>query len=196
MLEGDYRSYSYPHNNNFSPAQISAAPTACAAGGPTGVGCVTVIGGYGQTNVPSFTARDTDFDARLGLKVADPRIYIGVGYLWRQENYGYPKQNGVGFGAEKLPDLDQPFSIYGSAWYYPSVSGNFTYPAGAPASLINTIDKYQVRFLKYQIGGTVSLGNTGLFIDLGFLGDSIRGKNLSPSDANHSGGYAGLGLKF
>ncbi len=200
MLEGDYRSWSYPHNNFFTTAQLAGTPgvvnPACAPGGPTGQGCVTVIGGYGQTNVPSFTARDTDFDGRFALKIADPRIYIGVGYLHREENYGYPKQNGFGFGAEKLPDLDQPISIYGSVWYYPSISGDFTYPIGAPVSLVNTTDKFQQRFLKYQIGGTFNLGSSGLFLDAGFLGDTIRGKNLSPSDATHAGGYVGLGIKF
>jgi hypothetical protein len=197
MLEGDYRSYQYPHNNDFSPAELGTVPAPCTPGGITGrVGCVTVIGGYGQTNVPSFTARDSDFDGRLGIRVAQPRIYIGVGYLHRDENYGYPKQNGWGFGAEKLPDLNQPFSIYGSVWYYPNVWANFTYPAGAPLNLVGTTDKLESRFLKYQIGGTVSLGNTGLFLDLGFLGDSIRNKNLMPADATHAGGYAGLGIKF
>jgi hypothetical protein len=200
MLEGDYRSWSYPHNNYFTAAQAAGTPgvvnPACAPGGPTGQGCVTVIGGYGQTNVPSFTARDTDFDGRFALKIADPRIYIGVGYLHREENYGYPKQNGFGFGAEKLPDLDQPFSVYGSVWYYPSISGDFTFPAGAPPALVGTTDKFQQRFLKYAIGGTFNLGSTGLFLDAGFLGDTIRGKNLSPSDATHAGGYVGLGIKF
>ncbi len=197
MLEGDYRSYSYPHNSGISSAAFGAQPNPCQ---PNIVGadqgCVTVIGGYGQVAVPSFTARDTDFDGRFALKIADPRIYIGVGYLHREENYGYPKQNGFGFGAEKLPDLDQPFSVYGSVWYYPSISGDYTFPAGAPPSLVGTTDKFQQRFLKYQIGGTFNLGSSGLFLDGGFLGDTIRGKNLSPSDASHAGGYLGLGLKF
>jgi Copper amine oxidase N-terminal domain len=205
MLEGDLRSYSYPHNSGITQAQFNAAPDgnpcphnglpAPAAGDQ---GCVTVIGGYGQTAVPSFTPRDTDFDGRLGLKIAEPRIYIGVGYLNRQENYGYPKQNGFGFGAEKLPDLENTLSVYGSVWYYPSISGNFTYPTdpGVPAALRGTTDKFQQRFLKYQIGGTLNLGASGLFLDAGFLGDTIRGKNISPSDASHAGGYVGLGIKF
>ncbi len=215
MLEGDYRSYSYPHNSGIGPGAFGSFFTApflgptvdgnpCPHGGlpvafvpATGdQGCVTVIGAYGQTAVPSFTARDTDFDGRLGLKIAEPRIYIGVGYLHREENYGYPKQNGFGFGAEKLPDLDQPLSVYGSVWYYPSISGNFTFPVGAPPALVGTTDKFQQRFLKYQIGGTLNLGSSGLFLDAGFLGDTIRGKNLSPSDASHAGGYLGLGIKF
>jgi hypothetical protein len=202
MLEGDYRSYSYPHNSTIAPSLLGGAnpcpnpfalPPYPAAGDP---GCVTVIGGYGQTPVASFTARDTDFDGRLGLKIADPRIYIGVGYLQREENYGYPRQTGFGFGAEKLPDLDEPVSVYGSVWYYPSISGDFTYQPGAPPALVGTTDKFQQRFLKYQIGGTYNIGNSGLFLDAGFLGDTIRGKNISPSDASHAGGYVGLGIKF
>ncbi len=199
MLEGDYRSYSYPHEETITPGSFILTPNPCS--GPIAPangnqGCVTVIGAYGQTAVPSFTARDTDFDGRFGLKIAEPRIYIGVGYLHREENYGYPKQNGFGFGAEKLPDLQNPFSVYGSVWYYPSISGNFTFPVGAPPGLVGTDEKFQQRFLKYQIGGTLNLGNSGLFLDAGFLGDTIRGKNLSPSDANHDGGYIGLGIKF
>jgi hypothetical protein len=184
MLEGDYRSYSYPHNSLGLPCPSD--------------GCVTVIGAYGQTNVPSFTARDTDVDGRFAIKIADPRIYVGVGYLHREENYGYPKQNGVGFGADKLPDLGQPISVYGSVWYYPSISGDFTFPATAPPPLTGTTDKFQQSFLKYQIGGTFSFSSSGagLFLDAGFLGDTIRGKNLSPSDASHAGGYVGLGIKF
>jgi hypothetical protein len=204
MLEGDYRSYSYPHNStipgaqsaNGNPCPHSGLPPALVAA--TGnQGCVTVIGAYGQTAVPSFTARDTDFDGRVGIKVVDPRIYVGVGYLHREENYGYPKQNGFGFGASKLPDLERAVSAYGSVWYYPSISGNFTYPVvGAPPALAGTATTLQQSFLKWEIGGTYNLGSSGLFLDAGFKGDTIRGKNVSPSDASHAGGYIGLGIKF
>jgi len=210
MIEGDYRSYAYPHNNTVGPAIVCpglgpGGPV--AASNPGAPDCVTVIGGYGQVYVPAFTARDTDFDARLGLKVADPRIYVGVGYVWRQENYGYPRQTGLGFGAEKLPDLDQTISVYGSVWYYPTISGGFTYPpntytalaglcsaAAAPATCANS--SFQQTMMKYQIGGTYNIGLSGLFVDAGFLGDRIRGKLNSPSDSAHAAGYVGLGVKF
>jgi hypothetical protein len=201
MLEGDFRSYSYPHNSTISPVYATTGVNPCNT--PAGVGpangnqgCVTVIGGYGQVSVPSFTARDTDFDGRFALKVASPRIYVGVGYLHREENYGYPRQNGIGFGAEKLPDLDQTFSVYGSVWYYPSITANYTFPVGAPGGLAGTTAQFQQRFLKYQVGATLMLGNSPLFLDGGFLGDTIRNKSLAPSDATHAGGYLGLGLKF
>ncbi len=181
MLAGDFRQYSYPHNcTDTLPA-------------PAGSECnVTIIGGLGSTYVPAFTAKDEDVDARLGLKVADPRIYIGVGYLWRTTNYGYPRQNGVGFGLEKLPDLDQTFSIYGSAYYYPNLKGTCdvtTCPTG-PYDL-------EYRFFKYQIGATINVGKpAGVFLDFGWLGDNGRNKQFAPSNVSHNGPYVGLGIHF
>jgi hypothetical protein len=187
MVEGDYRSYQYQHNSTANVGQ-------CGAGGAGGQSCVTVVGppGAGQVFVPGFTATDTDIDGRLGLKVVDPRIYVGIGYLSRSENYGYPRQNGVGFGIEKLPDLDQPFSVYGSVWYYPSVSANYTSPVFGTSS-------FAYRDLKYQVGATYTVGSFtgfGIFLDGGYEGDSLRAGNWAPSAATHGGAYLGLGLKF
>jgi hypothetical protein len=190
MLGGDYEQYRYPHNDG-------------GTGLPGDPGFVTVVGGYGQTEVPSFTAKDSKLEGHFALKVADPRIYIGVGYLNVQDNYGYPKLNGVGFGAEKLPDLDQTFSVYGSVYYYPSVTGNYTYPTDpftSAGALAGTVGKLSYRDLDYKIGVSILLtGNKdpfGIFLDGGYMGDSDRGKSLSPGDNTHSGAYIGLGLKF
>jgi hypothetical protein len=206
MLEGSYRSYSYPHSSGITAAQFASAfdGNPCPHGGlPVTLtpaagdqGCVTLVGAYGQVAVPSFSARDTDFDARVGLKIAEPRIYAGVGYLHREKSYGYPKQNGFGLGAEKLPDLGRRMSVYGSIWYYPNVSGGFTYAPGAPRALVGTNDKLQQSVLAYRIGGTLNLGKSRIFLDAGILGDSIRGTNLAPSGASHAGGYTGLGIKL
>ena len=165
MVEGDYRSYSYQ----------------------TTAGFVSTIGGTGPVLVPSFNAVDTDLDARIGLKIVDPRIYVGAGYLTRAENYGYPRQSGFGFGIEKLPDLDHVFSVYGSAWYYPSVAANVAQGS------------FAYRDLKFEAGGSLALGartGFGLFVEGGYLGDTLRVKSLGPSDATHSGPYVGLGAKF
>jgi len=194
MVEGDYRSYSYQHNSGYPPPGTTTAAyaaTACNYGNYD-PGCVATIGGGGAASyVPGFTATDTDIDGRLGLKVVDPRIYIGIGYLSRSENYGYPRQGGVGFGLEKLPDLDQAFSIYGSVYYYPNVSANYT--IGGVAG------QFSYRDLKYQVGATYTIGSFtgfGLFIDGGYEGDSLRVLNLAPAPSTHSGAYLGLGLKF
>jgi len=182
MVAGDFRQYQYPHN----------CTTAIGAVPPDPQCFVTGIGQGGQTFVPAFTAKDQDVDARLGLKVADPRIYIGVGYLWRTTNYGYPRQNGVGFGLEKLPDLDQTFSVYGSAYYYPNVKGT----CGTDVCPTGPFD-LEYRIFRYQIGGAINFGKpAGVFLDFGWLGDQGRNKLNAPSDFTHNGPYVGLGIHF
>ncbi len=176
MLEGDFRDIQYPHNC------ASAADPQCL---------VTSIGTGTQTVVPAFSVRDMDFDGRFGLKVADPRIYVGVGYLARSNNYGYPQTKGIGYGAEKLPDLDQPWSVYGSVWYYPNnkATCDVTVCPSGPFTLSYNI-------LKYQIGGTYRFGTSPVFLDLGFLGSSLQNKTNAPSNVTNSGPYLGLGIRF
>jgi hypothetical protein len=184
MLEGDFRTFSYPHNGTGSAICPSGAQ-----------GCVTGIGNQGQVYAPSFQARDDDFDGRFGLKIADPRIYIGVGYLFRDTNYGggaLPGQeHGFGFGVEKLPDLDEPFSLYGSIYYFPAVSTNSAQYLGG-----GIFGQVQYRILKYAVGGTFDFGNSPIYADLGFAGERATGKTNAPSSQSYTGPYAGLGVHF
>ncbi len=218
MLEGDYRHIQFIHPA-FGLASACSAGTAgcdtvvgsdpdyqpglCPSGDP---GCVTVPGfqrtvafnGLGQAYVPGFFAKEDDVDARFALKVADPRVYVGIGGFFKHYNYlGYPGLSGVGGGVEKLPDLDNPFSIYGSAWYYPTVSGNYTYPTskylgGLSGSTISL--SYSV--LKYEAGATIDLGKSPLYVDLGYAGEQFRGKTNAPSNTSVNSPFAGLGLHF
>jgi hypothetical protein len=221
MVEGDYRHETYPHG-------AEQAVGACAPGAPgvtgcgtvvgnqlyqTGIcpsatdpGCVTVVGyqaiiaynGLGQAYVPALSAQESDADVRLGFKIADPRIYIGVGYLEKSYNYlGYPRISGVGFGATKLPDLDQPFSLEGSIWYYPSISGNYTYPTSpllGPLSAQTIPLSYA--YWKYRAGATIDLGHSGLFLDFGIAGERANARNNAPANTTINAPYAGLGLHF
>ncbi len=185
MVEGDYEAFAYQHNG------CANAAVAAAGCDTAGQGYVTNIGGLSQSYVPGFTAADVDADGKLGLKVIDPRIYVGVGFISHSDNYGYPWLWGAGFGIEKLPDLDQPFSVYGSVWYYPNISGAY---AAGPIS-----GQLSYRDLKYQVGATYVLGSftgVGIFLDGGYMGDSMRIVNLAPSNSTHGGAYVGLGLKF
>ncbi|MBD5604314.1 MAG: hypothetical protein IAI48_04390, partial [Candidatus Eremiobacteraeota bacterium] len=218
MLEGDYHHVEYIH-----PANGSAL--SCAAGG---VGCNTVVGndpnylvgscpaadpgcvtapgysntaafnGLTQAYVPGFYAKEDDVDAKFGLKVADPRVYIGVGGFFKRYNYlGYPNLSGAGAGIEKLPDLENGFSVYGSGWYYPKVTGKYTYPNSTFLGDLSgsTID-LQYSILKYEVGATIGLGKSPLYIDLGYGGEKFHAVSGAPSNTQVSAPFAGLGLHF
>ena len=103
LLEGDYRNERFPAGNASSGVALPG-------------------GSFNQ--YPNFTVRSYDFDGHFGLKIADPRVYVGVGYLYRGSNEVYPSIRGIGFGIEKLPDLDQELSAYGSAYYYPDAKSH------------------------------------------------------------------------
>jgi hypothetical protein len=184
MLEGDFRSYRYAHNSNGSGGCQVADGS-----------CVNGIGHQGFVYAPSFQARDDDFDGRFGLKVADPRIYIGIGYLFRNSNYEggafQGQAHGLGGGIEKLPDLDTPFSVNGSVYYYPSVTTNSAQDLGN-----GTFGQVQYRILKYNIGGTFDVAKSPIYLDFGYLGDRINNKQNAASDETHQGPYAGIGIHF
>ncbi len=220
MLEGDYRHYQYPHT-----AQQTVS--ACAPGTPgltgcgtvvgsqvyqtgncpstTDQGCVTVVGfqniiafnGLGQAYVPALSAQENEGDVHLGVKIFEPRVYLGVGYLTKSYNYlGLPRLSGVGFGATKLPDLDRPFSVEGSAWYYPSISGNYTYPTTpllGPLSAQTIPLSYS--YWKYRAGATVQLGSA-VFVDFGLAGERANARTNAPSNTTVNAPYVGLGIHF
>jgi len=179
MVEVDYRQWNWQHP--------------CG-----GADCfVTTIGGLGQSSVPQFIGRDYSFDARLGIRVLKPRIYIVGGYMWRRNNYGYPQQTGAGVGLEKLPDLDHVFSWYGSALYYFGVNGNYQSVAGAcspPTSPCTYNVAYDI--LKYDIGASYTFPGFPLFIEAGFMGDRGWNYNAAPIGFSESGPYAGIGFKI
>ena len=222
MLEGDYRHYRFPHTAN----QIVGA---CAPGTPgltgcgtvvgnqvyqTGIcpsttdpGCVTVAGyqaiiafnGLGQAYVPAFTGQENEADVRLGVKIFEPRVYLGAGYMAKTYDYlGYPRISGVGAGLTKLPDLDQPFSLEGSVWYYPQLSGNYTYPT---STLLGPLSAKTIPFSyaywKYRAGATVSFGKSGgVFLDVGVAGERATARTNAPSSTTVNAPYAGLGVHF
>jgi len=190
MVEVDYRQWNWQHH--------------CGGGGDPEC-LVTSIGGLdtvnaccgGQSSVPTFIGRDYDFDARLGLRILKPRIYIVGGYMWRGNNYGYPKETGAGVGLEKLPDLDRPFSFYGHAMYFFGVNGNYlATPHTCDSATVACTYNVSYNILKYDIGATYSFQGFPLFIEAGFLGDRGYNLNAAPVGFSESGPYAGIGLKI
>jgi hypothetical protein len=178
MVEGDFEQFQFPHTCTGGVAT------------PTANCFVNTIGNTGATPVASFTGRDYDVDARLGLQVAQPRVYIGVGYLWRSNNYGYPRLNGFGFGVEKLPDLNQPLSVFGGAWYYPNTKGTFI----DPGTGISYTLAYNI--LKYQAGLDYVFGKSPVFIEAGWRGLSGINSRNAPGNTSANGPFAGIGIKF
>ncbi len=186
MGEGDIRQYRYPHRSS-TPTNV-----ACTGPGavPTDTGCVTTLGPVnGTAFVPSFDARDTDVDGRIGIGVANPKIFLAGSYISRYGNYGYPRLNGIGGGIEKLSNFNQPIDIFGSVYYYPAVSGDFV-------DLNLNSQKLQYRLLHYQVGLNVMVPKTPLFLDLGYLGDRGTPKQNAPGPFSENSFFGGLGLHF
>jgi hypothetical protein len=211
-LEGDARHLYYAHNANqcFVNRDLGAPPGctaigagyynipgACPANDP---GCVTIVGRSTQAYVPAMWAHENSFDAHLGLKVLNPRVYVGVGYYTKGYNYtGFPRVAGYGLGISKLPDLDHPFSVYGSYYYYPSVNGTYTYPNNAFfGTLANTNIPLAYGVSKWKGGAALSFGkNGGVYLDAGIAGENFSTKsNAAPIGTNVAAPFAGIGFHF
>ncbi|HEX3467573.1 MAG TPA: hypothetical protein VHT05_05790 [Candidatus Elarobacter sp.] len=165
-IGGEARSYTYP------------------AGGRTETG----LAPQGTAFIPAYTARDYDEDVRAGVKVIGPRIYGAVSFLVRGDELT-THQRGIGYGIEKLADVDQNFSLHGSVFYYPNVGGDYT---------ANGISGYDAsyRVLRYLIGVSIEPNHSPVFLDAGFLGDRSRARTDAPVGFDHQGPYVGLGLRF
>jgi hypothetical protein len=157
---------------------------------PGSTGCVTIIGGGNTINIAPFTARDSDFDARLGMKMLSARVYVVFAYRWTSSSYGYPNMQGFGEGVEKLPDLDKPLSFFGNWTYYPQMAGKIT--TGIPSTPYNL----QYILTTYQIGGVYVIGKSPVFVEAGWMGDAWVNRENAPSNRTDYGPFAGLGIKF
>ena len=183
MLEGTYTNWQWPHVCNGSPGVSQAASPECY---------VTGIGSRFSTFVPSFTGVNRDVDVRLGFRIFQPHVYIGVGYIWTSTNYGYPGMNNVGFGLEKMPDFGEPLTYYANVWYYPHVAGTYT------NSAINTgPTSYGIGYnlLKYAAGIDWTFVPS-VFLDLGWQGENGANVNNAPISYHFAGFYGGLGFYF
>jgi hypothetical protein len=153
----------------------------------------TIDGGFAFT--PVFLARQSTLDARLEFKVAEPRIYIGGGYLRTSTNYGYPHLNGAGGGVEKLPDLWPGIGVFGSVFYYPTASGDYT--VNQPTSTnFGKSYRQQYQILKYDVGLDLAFKSFPVYVYGGFSGDRYVAKQNAPLNQTHSGPYVGLGVRF
>jgi hypothetical protein len=182
MFEADYKHWQYPHVCNAvdNSAALADSPECF----------VTAYGSRFATFVPSFTAQNSDVDVRLAVKIFDPHVYVGIGYICGWNNYGGPNLTALGFGAEKLPDYGTALTYYGSVWYYPNYRGTYTNTAitSGPTS-------YGVGYnlLKYQAGVDWTFVPS-IYLDLGWAGENGANKNNAPISFHFAGFYGGLGF--
>jgi hypothetical protein len=211
-FEGDARHVQYPHTANACVIVTPGGPppAGCAPIGGGGYyntnfcpsndpGCVTIVGASKQAYLPAMTAMENDFDMHLNFKIANPRIYIGAGYYTKGVNYtNFPRISGFGGGLSKLPDLDQTLSIYGSVYYYPTVTGRYTYPNQAFfGTLAGTTVPLSYTVTKYKGGVALSFSKRGgLYIDAGVAGERLTAKQNAPIGASVMAPYAGFGFHF
>jgi hypothetical protein len=181
MFEADYKNWQWPHVCNGPPGVAQSASPECY---------VTGIGSRFATYVPSFTGVNRDLDLRLGFRVFQPHVYVGIGYLWTATNYGYPGMNAVGFGIEKMPDFGEPLTWYANAWYYPNLSGTYTNSAITVGPTSYGIGYNMIR---YQAGVDWTFV-PGFYLDLGWAGENAANKNNAPISYHFAGFYAGLGV--
>lgn len=149
----------------------------------------------GVASVPVFLARQSTLDTRLEYKITKPNVYIGLGYIQTSNNYGYPHLGALGFGIEKLPDLNTPVTPYASVFYYPGASGNYTV-SNAASPNNNTTYKQVYAITKFDVGLAASLKHFPIYVYGGFSGDRYTRHQNAPIDQTHSGPYLGLGLKI
>ena len=102
MLEGDYRSV--PATSTARQPGRCRWPVHCPDP-PASQDCVTAIGGYWQAYVPAFTAREATSTAASASR-SPIRASTSASATSSAEQLRLPQQTGVGFGAEKLPDLE------------------------------------------------------------------------------------------
>lgn len=205
LVGGDVYKNSVFHDQGISTAQ--AANNALAAGlpvtGPNGApaipcspagtagdqGCVTVIGGGGQTFVPGFNVNEITYEAKFGVRILQPRTYLTFGYTSRANNYGYPTIGGFGAGLVKFPDLNNVFSLRGQIMWYGYIHGNFSDPAGQSYTI-------GYRQLTYDAGITFAPHRSPVFLQGGVRGESDSGRGATPSNRTYTALYAGLGIKL
>ncbi len=216
LVQIDFKRYRFPHDAFQHAVLCDPAPTGCTtvnAQGQytTGVcpgadpGCITAVApnligqqtGRAQEYVNAFNGIDTDVDLRAALKIL-PHVYAGTGMYFKHYSYlGYPTIRGIGFGISKVPNLDKQLSLFASAWYYPAVTGKYTYPVSpflGPFSGETVPFGYSV--IKYRAGATFWLNATSLFLEAGWAGEFFKSTINTPVDGWTEGSFFGIGTRF
>jgi len=187
--------YNTTANGTFPivPALCNPSVNIGSPGGPATI-FNTIDGGV--CYAPQWKARQTLGFANIEYKIFNPHVYLGVGYNGMATNYGYPKLNGWGFGLEKLPDLNNLFTVHGSYFYYPNQHATYTVnDINSFNNGVSYIQKYAVQV--YDVGlDYVFSHQFPVYLYAGWMGDVMVARANAPINQTHSGPYVGLGFKF
>ena len=161
-------------------------------------GNVTILGNGNAAFQPAFTGVDNDASINLMMRIAWPRIYFIEGYMKTWNTYGYPSLSGIGFGVEKLPDLDHATSLYGRYWYSLGVKGSFGSQTVPPSPVVYPGGTLSYRVNQWLIGYTWNFGgpNSPVFADIGYQGEGWINVVNAPSNRVDYGPFIGLGYRF
>jgi hypothetical protein len=105
--------------------------------------------------------------------------------------------SGLGFGLDKLPDVDRAVSVYGNFWVYFNVNGKYNAPASATlGGFAGYPFTVAYRVFAYRLGATINLPKTPLFFDIAGVGDRSDVTSAAPSASVHGELLVGIGSKF
>jgi hypothetical protein len=146
------------------------------------------------TLTPVFVpaARYTEQDVLINNSIIGRgHTYLATSTLMHSSNDGDPNLHAdLGFGVERLPDPTRSASLFFSYYYYPEVTGKIGVPPGAPTANL----RYKVE--NYNVGGTLGVPNTPMFVTAGVVADHYLRKQNAASNAKHVSTQLGLGAHF
>jgi hypothetical protein len=199
----DYHGNTYHHTANGALA--NGITFACPANDP---GCVTPIGTKTFNSVLSpgpanylnaVSATDSTTQLSFGSKISRvERYYISAGYMIRSFNYlNYQTMSGLGFGLDKLPDVDRAVSVYGGFWVFFNVNGKYNAPSTAALGGFSGYPfTVAYRMFTYRLGATINIAKSPFFLDISGVGDREDVSSAAPSAAMHNVLQIGVGAKF
>jgi copper amine oxidase-like protein len=194
VIAGAYKFNPFALKVDFRQDVYDTTNNAIGPSGGPGTTFTTIDGG--SATIDQFRAKQSTLDGRLEYMIANPDIYIGVGYLQAANNYGYPALHSVGAGLEKLPSFTSGLDWYGSAFYYPNANGTYT-QADPNSPTFGQSFKQSYNIIKYDIGLNLNFGTSAFYLYGGYSGDRYNKKdNNEPINQTHSGPYVGIGIHF
>ena len=192
FFEVEYRRWSYPHA--ATAVGVTNGTLCSAPGGPIpnvgDPGCVTTIGGRTSAFVNPTRLSNSELEIRNGLIGFGGHTYIASASRTEFNDYGYPRLKAdFGVGLERLPDVNRPFSVFASVYYFPELGGKYGLPNGSDLRL-------RYKLISYEGGLDVTIPKSPFFFEVGAMSERYIVKENAPSDISRKALNLGFGLHF